>query len=364
MLTFFEALASNANASRADRCDNVSMNNSLLTKSAEISDVAFGFMASKALFAALHFGVFTHLSERPLTAGAVAREAKIHPERARTLLTALASIGLVSVEDGRFGNSPAAEAFLVKGAKYDFGDYLRLQVDRQMYSMLDQIELAIGNNLPEEATTSYAEWFSDPEEARIYSASQHSGSLGPASGLAKNVDLSNARTLLDVGGGTGAFSITLCEAFPQLKATIVDFPTVADIGKEYVEEAGLSDRITFIPGEALKTEWPRNQDVILMSYLFSGVPGERHEELITRAYDHLAPAGRVLIHDFVVSADRKGPKLAALWQLQHTAFTPHAHSLDDGWLADQLTSAGFADVSVTPMIPAMTMLASGIRPGA
>jgi ubiquinone/menaquinone biosynthesis C-methylase UbiE len=339
------------------------MTASLLTEFEEISDVAFGFMASKALFAALHFGVFTQLAKGALTAEEVAQAADIHPERARTLLTALASIGLVSIDDGRFGNSPAAEAFLVKGAKYDFGDYLRLQVDRQMYSMLDQIEPALANRLPEEATSSYAEWFSDPKEARIYSASQHAGSLGPASGLAKTVDLSNAQTLLDVGGGTGAFSITLCQAYPQLQATIVDFDTVTEIGKEYVNAAGLSDRIAHVPGDALETEWPRDQDAILMSYLFSGVPGERHEELIARAYDHLSPEGRILIHDFVVSADRTGPKLASLWQLQHTAFTPHARSLDDAWLDDQLTTAGFTDVSVTPMIPAMTMLATGVRAG-
>ena len=318
-------------------------------------------MASKALFAALHYGVFTHLAGGALTAEELAKAAKLHPERTKTLLTALASIGLVSIEDGRFGNSPAAAAFLVKGAKYDFSDYLRLQVDRQMYSLLDQIELALANRLPEDATASYAEWFSDPEEARVYSASQHAGSLGPARGLARNLDLSNARRLLDVGGGTGAFSITLCEAFPELTATIVDFPNVADIGKEYVEAAGLADRIKYVPGDALETQWPRDNDLILMSYLFSGVPVERHEELIARAHDHLSPDGKILVHDFVVSSDRTGPKLAALWQLQHTAFTPRAGSLDDQWLEEKLTAAGFTDVSVNPMIPAMTMLASGVR---
>ena len=100
-----------------------------------------------------------------------------------------------------------------------------------------------------------------------------------------------------------------------------------------------------------------------MSYLFSGVPGERHEEMIARAYDHLAPNGRLLIHDFVVSADRDGPKLAALWQLQHTAFTPHARSLDEIWLADVLEAKGFVSVSVEPMIPGMTMLAQGTKAG-
>jgi hypothetical protein len=154
----------------------------LLTKAEEISDVAFGFVGSKALFAALHHKVFTRLADGPMTAEEAAAATGLHPERVRTLLTALAALGVLSVENSRFGNSPAADSFLVKGAKYDFGDYLRLQVDRQMYSLLDQIELALADKLPDDATASYAEWFSDPEEARLYSMSQHAGSLGPALG--------------------------------------------------------------------------------------------------------------------------------------------------------------------------------------
>ncbi|RVU36033.1 methyltransferase domain-containing protein [Hwanghaeella grinnelliae] len=335
---------------------------SVLTRAEDISNIAFGFMGSKALFAALHNKVFTHLSESPKTPEELAAVTALDPERAQTLLTALAGLDLVAVEDGKFSNSPAAENFLVKGAKYDFGDYLRLQVDRQMYSLLDQIENALIDELPEGATGSYAEWFSDPEEARIYSESQHAGSLGPARGLAKQIDLTNATSLLDVGGGTGAYSITLCNAFPNLKATVIDFPNVAKLGRNYVAEAGLADKIRYIEGNALETVWPKGQDAILMSYLFSGVPDTEHERLIKQAYDCLNPGGIVMIHDFVVHADRTGPKNAALWQLQHTAFTPHARSLDDEWLESQLKGAGFGAVSVEPMIPAMTMLAKGTRP--
>lgn len=336
----------------------------LLTTAEEISDVAFGVMGSKALFAALHYGLFTHLAARgPLTAEEAAEAAGLHPERTRTLLTALAALGLLSVEDGRFANGPGAEAFLVRGAKYDFGDYLRLQVDRQMYRPLDQIEDALANRLPEDATRSYADWFADPEEARLYSESQHHGSLGPARTLARTVDLSGARRLLDVGGGTGAMAITLCEANPELHATIVEFPTVAAVGREHVAEAGLEGRIDYVEGDALRADWPEGVDAVLMSYLFSGVPGSAHEGLIERAWDHLAPGGRLLIHDFVVAAERTGPQLAALWQLQHTAFTPRARSLDDARLAQALSSAGFSAVSVGPMIPGLTMLAQGVRPG-
>ena len=332
-----------------------------LTEADELSDIAFGFMGSKALFAALKFGVFTKLSEGPGTAADLAGD-EIHPDRMETLLTALAGLGLVTVEDGRFSNSPAAEAFLVRGAKYDFGEYLRLQVGQQMYPLLDQIERALDGSLGAEATKSYAEWFSDPEEARLYSESQHAGSIGPARQLAKALEIEGPARLLDVGGGTGAFAITLCKAFPELTATIVDFPNVAALGRRYVEEAGLSDRIAYADGDALEKGWPGGQDIVLMSYLFSGVPGDAHHGLIADAWTALRPGGRILVHDFVVDESREGPRLAALWQLQHTAFTPEARSLDDGWLKAALEGAGFTDVGVRPMIPEMTMLAEGVKP--
>jgi len=333
-----------------------------LTTADQVSEIAFGFMGSKALFAALEAGVFSVLADGAKTPADLARDTPLDADRAETLLTALAGLGLVTSEAGQFANSPAAETFLVKGAKYDFGDYLRLQVGQQMYGLLDQIDDALMGTLSPDATASYADWFSDPEEARLYSASQHAGSLGPARQLIKRVDLSGAKTLLDVGGGTGAFAITLCKAFPDLSATIVDFPNVAALGRDYVRKAGISDRITYVEGNALETAWPEGQDVILMSYLFSGVPGESHDGLVARAFDHLAPGGRILIHDFVVHADRTGPKLAALWQLQHTAFTPEARSLDAAWLGEALSAAGFDAVDIGPMIPEMTMLAEGTKP--
>ncbi|RAK10966.1 methyltransferase family protein [Salipiger aestuarii] len=334
-----------------------------LTDADQVSRIAFGFMGSQALFAALECGVFTALAEEPGDAAAVANRIGLHPDRAETLLTALAGLGLVAVHDGVFANSPAAAAFLVKGVKYDFGDYLRLQVGRQMYGLMGQLVPAVTGTLPETATASYEQWFSDPEQARLYSESQHAGSLGPARQLARRLDLSGARRMLDVGGGTGAFAITLCGAFPQLAATIVDFPNVATLGRGHVAEAGLSDRITYVEGNALDTPWPGGQDVILMSYLFSGVPGDAQAGLIARAFDCLAPGGRLLIHDFVVHADRTGPPLAALWQLQHTAFTPEARSLDTAGLSTALNGAGFVDVLIDEMIPQMTMLATAHRPG-
>ena len=338
------------------------MEEKLLETSEELSRVAFGFMASKAMFGALHIDMFTVLSDQPKTIDEIAAATKVPRNRIVTLATALTSIGALKYEDGAYANSPAAEHFLVRGAKYDFGDYLRYQIDKQMYPFLQQLNEVLDGTLDPEQVDSYAHWMSDSEQAVLYSESQHAGSLGPGRTLARTVDLSGARRLLDVGGGTGAMTISLCKAYPELTSTIIDFPNVAEIGWRFVSEEDLVNRVSYVPGNALESTWPTEQDAILMSYLLSGVPGQRISELMEWSMNSLNPGGLLMIHDFMVDADRRGPALAALWQLQHMAFTPDAQSLSIGWLRGALGEAGFEIDMTDDLIPGMTKLIVGRKP--
>ena len=223
-------------------------------------------MASKALFAGLNIDVFTHLSDGPKSSEEISKKSKVPINRVTTLMTALTSIGLVDrQEQGEiYSNSPGAEAFLSKNAKYEFGDYLRYQIDQQMYPFLGQLNEVLDGTLAADAVDSYQHWMNDAEQASIYCEAQHAGSLGPGKTLCRLVDLSGAETLLDVGGGTGALSIRLLEEFPNLTSTIIDFPNVAEIGWKFISEAKMVDRIRYIPSNALSTEWPTNQGAILM----------------------------------------------------------------------------------------------------
>jgi precorrin-6B methylase 2 len=334
----------------------------LLETSEDLSRVAFGFMASKALFGALHIDLFSRISEGVVTIEDLAAATKVPRNRITTIVTALTSIGALEFAEGKYANSLAAEQFLVKGAKYDFGDYLRYQIDKQMYPFLQQLNEVLDGTLGPDEIDSYAHWMSDGEQAALYSESQHSGSLGPGRTLARTVDLSSARTLLDVGGGTGAMTISLCKAYPELNSTIIDFPNVAEIGWRFVSEADLVNRVRYIPGNALESTWPTEQDAILMSYLLSGVPGQRIGDLIDWTWDSLVPGGVVMIHDFMVDKNRRGPMLAALWQLQHMAFTPDAQSIATNWLAGRLKEKGFTIETADDLIPSMTKLVVGRKP--
>jgi SAM-dependent methyltransferase len=328
----------------------------------EVSNIAFGFMASKAMFAGLHLDVFTHLAAGPKTCENLSEIVGVPANRIVTLMNALNGVGLVELDGNLYANSLGAEAFLSRESKYDFGDYLRFQIDQQMYPFLGQLNEVLDGSLSSDAVNSYQHWMSNPEQAALYSNAQHSGSLGPGRTIARMVDLTGAKSLLDVAGGTGAMTIRLLEANPDLTSTIIDFPNVSEIGWRFITEANMTNRVRYIPSNALNVEWPSEQDAILMSYLFSGVPGEEVPRLVQYAFDSLVPGGKFLVHDFMVNDDRTGPVLAALWQLQHMAFTPDAHSVTAGWLKAEMKKVGFIDIQDIQVIQGLTQLVHARKP--
>jgi len=322
-----------------------------ITDVREISRIGYGFMASQALFAALDLDVFGRLADGPKDLAALARVTGVVPERLIALLSACVGLGLLGRDGERYVNAPAAASYLVRTAPAYFGDYFRFQIARQIYPTLQHLDAALGG----ERVDFYAK-IQDPEEARHFSLAQHSGSLGPAHVVAGLADLGGGRALLDVGGGSGAFSIELCRRHPALRATIVDFPSVASTADLMIDTAGLRDRIRFIGGDALATEWPAGQDAILMSYLLSAVAAGRVDDLLRRARQAASPGARLLLHDFMLDDDRGGPATAALWLLNAVTIDPDVASLTPAWLTERVVAAGFHEVSVRDVIPGITRL--------
>src|SRR4029077_16621207 len=151
-----------------------------------------------------------------------------------TLLTALKSLGVIVERDGRFTNAPATAKFLVAGAPGDFPDYVRLVNGAFGYESFRHLTPALrGERIFPDKGFYEGMIYSAGLGGETFSAAQHSGSLGPARLMAKRVSLAGRKCLLDVGGGSGAYTLAFCAANPQLKATILDFPQTVETAKKY-----------------------------------------------------------------------------------------------------------------------------------
>jgi precorrin-6B methylase 2 len=333
-----------------------------ITDVRDISRIAYGFMASKALFAALNINLFGLLAGHVKTFEQVAEQTGVAPNRLRTMLAALTAVGLVVRENDGYRNAPASERYLVPGAPAYFGDYYRFQIDRQIYPALLHLDAGIAGDMDHLAFDSLAGLTGNPQEADAFTRAQHAGSMGPALMLAKKLNLEDAKVLLDVGGGSGAFSIALCQRNPGLRATVLDFPNVIAIAERFVKEANIEDRVDYIRGDAVGSQWPNGQDVLLMSYLLSAVAEASIPLLIRKAWEALRPGGSLLIHDFMLDNDETGPALAALWFLQYVSGRIDGVSFSAATLAAQLECQGFEGIRDQVVIPEITKLVMCTKP--
>lgn len=321
----------------------------------ELSEIAYGFMASKALFAALEIDLFTHLSGGPLRLDELASASNVAPNRLHTLLQAVVALGLVTTQssaDPAYANAPASQKYLARGAPAAFGEYFRLQVARQVYPALLHLDDGLAGTGA--AFDTLAGLLSAPEQARVFTDAQHAGSLGAARVLAEHADMGGATRMLDVGGGSGAFAIACCERNPQLRATVLDFPAVTDLARGYRDAAGLTDRIDLLAGDAVQDAWPPDQDVVLLSYLLSALGTAEIEVVLGNAHACLRPGGLLIVHDFMLDDERPGPVPAALWFLQYVAYRGDGVCFSAADLTERLRGHGFVPESCDVLIPEIT----------
>lgn len=333
----------------------------------DLDSVAYGFMASQALFTALELGIFDCISkagERGATVAHIKQACGIDAPRVQTLLTSLTAIKcLRRTPEGQYTLSPNTDKFMVSTSKHFYGDYLKFQIGRQFYHTM--------GDLPEVMKTgqcqNYASWFSDPEVASTYTNAQHNGSVATAKYLVKKkIDLGGAGSMLDVGGGSGAFSYVFVGSTPGLQSTVLELPEVCRTGEgiRLQQSDDVRDRVKFVELDATSPDWPvadKAFDIVLMSYISGSVPETVVASLYANAFKALRPGGRLLVHDFMVDDTLDGPALGSLWGLQHVTVNAAGIGLCPKEIIDRMGAVGFdaSRCETSEMIHGMTKLIIG-----
>lgn len=325
-----------------------------------ISAIAYGFMGSQALFAALELGLFTTLSDEPCELDDLAKKLGAPAGPLKVLLSTCFVLGLLTWDGQRYSNSPAAQRFLVRTARSYVGDYYLRQISAVLYDRMPLVRALLRGESA--AALAYAATLDTPQATEEFIRGQHGGSLAPASLLARSLDLSGYARFLDLGGGSGAFAIEAVKRYPGLSAVVFDLPQVVVVTEKIIQESGLEERISCASGDLRSEPWPSGADLILLSYIVSCYEPTTLRALLTRCLAYLPGGGGLLIHDFALHADRSGPHNTALFQFGELTVSAQTQPYAVDELCAAMQEAGFAEVVMQPFLPDLTFLVSGRKP--
>jgi len=308
-----------------------------------LMQLALAHRSSCVLFAALNLDLFTILGGGPLSASDVATRAGSALEPTRLLLEACASEGLLTSDGRQFSNSAVADAFLVRGRPAFSASAFKYAED--LYPTWGKLtDLVRSGRPPIEPEALLGD---DEEKTRHFVYAMHERAKGIGSVLAHIVDLSGRRSLLDVGGGPGTYSVALIRQTPGLRATVLDVPGVLRVARALVDASGVADRITLMPGDYLSSPFGSGYDVALLSGMMHRETPASCDRLLRKSFDALDSGGLAIVSDVFFDDDSKrSPAFAVYFALNMmlTSAEGSAHAKTE--MAAWMTRAGFTGVRV------------------
>ena len=316
-----------------------------------IWDVWLSVYWMPSLIAADELDLFEALQARPADAEELAERLELSPFALKALLPLLASLGFLVVRLGRYHLTGPAGLYLIKQSPLYWGHAFSIHRQNPWASRM----MAALRSRPVESLGMFGEeqrpvdsWESgelDPQMARMLCAFMHSHSLPAALGLADSPRFEASRRLLDVGGGSGCFSIALAQRRPQLRCTILELPVMGELARGFIEAAGVQDRVEICPLDMFRQAWPRGHDAVLMSNIFHDWDEQTCARLASMAFDALEPGGRIHLHEMLMDDEGSGPLPAAAFAMQMLVGT-NGRQYSAAELARLLEDAGFVDVEV------------------
>lgn len=329
-----------------------------------------GNHATELLTAAVsHFNLFGRLEKSPSHRETLRNVLGLEERPFVVLTTAMKALGLLNEDaEGLVALTPLSKEHLVPGGQFEVVGYVGLGAESpgvlEMVERLRTNSPAGGNEKEKGAAFIFRDGLDSAMEqetsARRLTLSLAGRARNVAPALAERFSLQGARRLLDVGGGSGIYSVAWLRKHPALTAVVWDRPEVLKVAREMGELFGVSDRLDLVPGDMFSDPIPDGADVVLLSNILHDWDVPRCQELVSRCAGELPSGGRLLIHDVFLNDELDGPLPVALYSAALFRLTEgRAYSAKEysGWLTD----AGLKTEAIVPTLVHCGVLA-GTKP--
>ena len=299
-----------------------------------------GYMPSRCLLTALELDIFTAVGD-----GANAEQigTKIHANAraAGMLLNALVALGLLSKDGDDYKNTPESARFFVQGSKDNHRNGLlhTANIWHRWSTLTDAVRN--GTRVPVDGKDHRSD---NPAWTRDFIAGMQRHAKDRAPLVVKALGTAGVRRILDLGGGSGAYSIAFAKAAPDLRCEILDIPEVVPLTTEYVGKAGVSAQVSLRTGDMLHGDFGSGYDIVMLNAICHMFSPEQNQDIFRRAHRALAPNGRLVVQDFILNPDKAGPQHAALFSLNMLVNTDAGASYNESEYTGWMKAAGFTEV--------------------
>jgi len=276
-------------------------------------DMIYGYQKSRTLFTASELDIFTVIGTDSKSSDEISVLLNTEKEATRRLLDALVALNLLEKFDNKYSNSKISLRFLVQ-RKPEYISIMKL--GSIAWNSWSELTYTIKNGKPKHRK-SISELKDKEIEAFIDAVHWRSSLL--ARDIVSQIDLSNVKKVMDLGGGVGDYAIEFVNQKPDIEADIFTYENCAPFAKEflnYVKNREVASKISIKVGDILKDDIGSGYDLIFLSFVMQNFNIWDNINLAKKVNDALNPNGKIVIQDLLIDDNRTSPEFNALYSLE------------------------------------------------
>ncbi len=304
-----------------------------------IREFVASFQKSRILLSGFELDIFTTIEESGSSSNQIANTLNLNDHACERLLNGLVSLGFLQKQNKLYFNTEESFTFLSrKGSNY-LGGLMHSNHLWNTWSHLTEVVRTGKSAHPAEINERGDDWLFS------FISAMHDRAIKQAPQQLRKIDLSGINTMLDIGGGSGAYSMAFIILKPDMEATVFDLPNVVPITKQFIDKEGFSDKIKIYTGDYTVDELPGGFDLLFLSAIIHSNSLEVNKDLIRKCFRSLNPNGKIIIQDWVMNNDRTQPASGAIFAINMLVGTEAGDCFTEQEVTDMLEDAGFKNIS-------------------
>ena len=304
-----------------------------------IREFAASFQKSRILLSGFELDIFTNIDESGTTNYQIANNLHLDEHACERLLNALVSLCFLVKKNQLFFNTEESFNFLSKKSSNYLGGLMHSNHLWNTWSKLTNV-VKTGNSAHSSEINERGEEWLFP-----FINAMHDRAKKQAPEQLANIDLSDIKSTLDIGGGSGAYSMEFVSKKPGIEATVFDLPNVIPITIKFIEKEGFSDKIKTYTGDYTTNDLPKGFDLVFLSAIIHSNSLETNQDLIKKCFNSLNNNGRIIIQDWIMNNDRTQPISGAIFAINMLVGTEAGDCFTEQEVTEMLNTAGFKNIS-------------------
>jgi O-methyltransferase domain/Dimerisation domain len=308
---------------------------------AAIMELTRAYAGSKALVSAVELGLFTSLADRPLPGEVLRAKLGLQPRGSTDWLDALVSLGMLERDGDLYANTAATDFYLDRAKPtYVGGMVIGMAADTSHW---DSLTAALQTGRAQiEGDQDFLDQYGDPASFTEFMHQMTGLSMGAAQAIAEKFPLSRYRTVIDVGAAEGCVPVQLALRHPQLTGGGFDLPSVGPAFESYVATHGLTDRLSFYPGDFFTDPLP-SADVLVMGHILHNWSLDQKLDLLGKAHRALPDGGALIVYESLIDDDRSTNTFGLLMSVAMLLVTHAGFDYTGAQCRSWMSDVGFRD---------------------